>query len=176
MNNKSCYTKEDAYQTLNLINEWTRSSDTKTSILMAFISILFGFTLTAFDAITYIKNSDNITFFFFFIVILIILYIIFAAASVVFCCMSLYARLKYKNLKSNSIFYFGDIAKQDERDFIMKTSEVTEDNIVNDLKLQIAINSRIAKCKLKYFNYGLISSIVLFFCAIILLVIVYSVL
>lgn len=79
MNNKSCYTKEDAYQTLNLINEWTRSSDTKTSILMAFISILFGFTLTAFDAITYIKNSDNITFLSVIIVILIILYIISAS-------------------------------------------------------------------------------------------------
>lgn len=175
MDNKRNYTKEDAYQILNMINEWTRSSDTKTSILLAFISLLLGFTLTVFNGITYIKELEIVNFLAVVIVFFLILYVVSAVIAVVCCCISLTARLKLKNFQTSSIFYFGDIANCTKEVYISKTSEISEADMLKDLKEQIEINSRITKRKFQWFNYGLIASIILFFCAILLLLMVYLV-
>ncbi len=166
------YRKEDAMYTLSAINEWTRSADSKTSILMAFISLLLGFTLAVFDGITYIAQLEKINFLAVVIIMLLIIYVLSAAAAIVFSSLSLAARLKFKNKGFNSIIYFGDIAELSGEEFLSKTAQMTENDIVKDLKTQIVINSRISKRKLKYFNLGLISSIVLFASAIILLIII----
>ena len=175
MDDKRNYTKEDAYQTLNMINEWTRSSDTKTSILLAFISLLLGFTLTVFQGIKYIKELEAVNFLAVLIVFFLILYVFSAAIAIGCCCMSLIARLKLKNFQGSSIFYFGDIANCTKEEYISKTSEISEADMLKDLKEQIEINSRIAKRKFQWFNYGLISSMIVFFCAIILLIMMYLV-
>ena len=106
------------------------------------------------------------------IIMLLIIYVLSAAAAIVFSSLSLAARLKFKNKGFNSIIYFGDIAELSGEEFLSKTAQMTENDIVKDLKTQIVINSRISKRKLKYFNLGLISSIVLFASAIILLIII----
>lgn len=170
------YTKEDAYQTLNMTNEWIRSSDTKTSILMAFISLLLGCTFKVFNGITYIRELGEVDFLAAIIIVFLIGYVCSAGVAIVCSCMSLTARLKIKNCQSNSIFYFGNIANCTKEEYISKTSQISEDDMLNDLKEQIEINARIAKRKFQCFNYGLIASMVLFCCAIILLIIVYSVL
>lgn len=166
------YSKEDAMYTLSSINEWTRSADSKTSILMAFISLLLGFTLAVFDGITYIAQLEKINLLAIVIIMLLVVYVLSAAVAIVFSSLSLVARLKFKNKGSNSVIYFGDIAKLSSEEFLSKTAQMTEDDIVKDLKKQILINSRISKRKLKYFNWGLISSMVLFVSAIILLIII----
>lgn len=173
MENNVNYTKDDAYRTLNIINEWIRSSDTKTSILLGFISLLLGFTLTVFNGITYIKELEKVNFLAVVIVLLLIVYILAAAVAVVCCCLSLIARLKTNKIQSSSIFYFGHIANSTKEDYMSKTSKTTEADILKDIKNQIVINSRIAKRKFQHFNHALIASMVLFFCSITLLLIVY---
>ena len=37
------YSKEDAYQTINLINSWINNVDTKTSFALAYAAVLMGF-------------------------------------------------------------------------------------------------------------------------------------
>ena len=37
------YSKEDAYQTIDLINSWINNVDTKTSFALAYAAVLMGF-------------------------------------------------------------------------------------------------------------------------------------
>lgn len=168
MENKN-YTKEDAYNTLNLINEWIRNSDTKTSILMAMVALLTGLSITVFDNIKNLINFSFSSVFNTILVILISLFICSFIATYYFSFSSLIARLKSKKINSESIFFFGYISSLSEEDFMERTSKISESEIIDDLKKQILINSEIAKIKLNYFNYGLKSSMVLLMCEIILL-------
>ena len=154
MDNKNYYTKDDAYRTLNMINEWIRNSDTKTSILLGFISLLLGFTLTVFNGIAYVKELEKVNFLAVVIVMLLMVYCLSAVIAVICCCMSLIARLKTNNIQSSSIFYFAHIANSTKEEFASETSKITEADILKDIKDQITTNSRIAKRKFLLHSTG----------------------
>ena len=132
MNEKN-YTKEDAYKTLGMINDWISRADTKTSILMGFISLLVGFTIKVFDGVNYISQSDKVDFVVVVVAILTAMYIILAILAIMFSCMSLMARINLKkytkkqgiNLKS--AFYFNSIVQMGYKDFINETSNKSEE-------------------------------------------------
>lgn len=180
MNEKN-YTKEDAYKTLGMINDWISRADTKTSILMGFISLLVGFTIKVFDGVNYISQSDKVDFVVVVVAILTAMYIILAILAIMFSCMSLMARINLKkytkkqgiNLKS--AFYFNSIVQMGYKDFINETSNKSENDIIKDLISQILINSYIAQKKHKYFNLSLFVSFALFIIAIILLLFIYNI-
>lgn len=170
MENKS-YTREDAYNTLNIINEWIRSSDTKTSILITMIALFSGLSISMYETIKGLINFSTNTFLSTVVFILIGLYIGLFIATFYFSFMSLVARKGIKDINSESLFFFGNIANLKEDEFIEKTSNISEKDIINDLKEQIVINSMIANVKFKYFNYSLKSSFFLLVCEMILLII-----
>lgn len=166
----SGYTKEDAYNTLNTVNEWIKNSDIKTSILITLVSALTSVTLFLAPKIeNYINFKANL---FMSIVFLFlgILYICLVCSTFTFCVLSLVARVNFAKNSDKSLFYFGSIAKLNKDEFIEKTSSLNNEEIIKELKSQIVINSKIAKNKFKYFNYGLFSMIGLITCIILLFV------
>lgn len=170
MENKN-YTREDAYKTLNMINEWIRSSDTKTSILMTMVALFSSLSISMFETLKNIISFSANPFLSTIIVIVFVLYIFLFIVIFYFSFISLVARICIKNINSKSLFFFGNIADLEKNEFIEKTSKIVDKDIINDLKEQIVINSKIAKMKLKYFNYSLKASIFLLLCETILLVI-----
>lgn len=125
MENKS-YTREDAYNTLNMINEWIRNSDTKTSILMAMVALFSGLSISMFEKIKGVINFSTNTFLSTIVVVLIGLYIVLFIATFYFSFMTLVARKDIKDINSESLFFFGNIANLKKDEFIKKTSNILE--------------------------------------------------
>ncbi len=172
MENKS-YTREDAYNTLNMINEWIRDSDTKTSILMAIITLFSGLLVVKIDDIKSIIDFSSNPAIGTIFVIIILAYIFSYACVFYFSFMSLYARKNKDKDNNNSIFFFGTISTLSKEEFIKDTSKIKDEDVLNDLKMQILINSKIANRKYNYFNNSLIATSVLFICVIILFILIF---
>lgn len=167
------YTREDAYNTLNIVNEWIRNSDTKTSILMAIITLFSGLLVVKIDDIKSIIDFSSNPFISTMFVIIILAYICSYACVFCFSFMSLYARKNKAKDNNNSIFFFGTISTLSKEEFIKGTSKIKDEDVLNDLKMQILINSKIANRKYHCFNKSLISASVLFVCMIILLILIF---
>lgn len=160
MPNNQGYEREDAYKTLEMINTWINNIDTKVSFALAFSSVLIGFIFSkgvpsVFKRIGEVSKlneligGDVIE-----AIVIVVLYI---SSIIAIMCFLLAIRGKIKNPnQSQSIFFFGSIASQELIDYRTKTSQMTEQGIIDDLKEQIHTNSAICNKKVKCYNTGII--------------------
>lgn len=164
--------KEDAFQTLSVINNWISNIDTKTSFALALLGVLLGFTFgneapNAFVRImseqTLMKMSacDIMA-----AASVICLYLVSFAALI---CLMLAIVARTKNLNTDaSVFFFGAIGGKNLMQYKKELARKSEQEIMEDLEEQIHTNSKICMLKAKYYNIGMrllfISAVLWFVC------------
>lgn len=164
--------KKDAENTLKDIHGWIKSSDTKFSILLGVVAVLFGLTTVVFKSLPYIANNDfSATVFF--VALFTALYILSTVTTLLICLIGLFSRLKPNR---DSCLYFGCIANKNLSVFKQSILSQTEEEKLDDLLNQIHINSIIANKKMKLFNYAIVSAIILLTSTTVSLLMLYSVL
>jgi hypothetical protein len=170
MISKECYTKEDAYQTLLMINSWTSNIDTKISFVMAFMAILIGFVFSADEPRVFSERLNTyisgILAVFGKVLdlqvlgcLLVLCLYVACALSVIFLSLALCARIKNKS-GVTSIFFFGDIASRKFDEVKNDMEHISEEKMVLDLQNQIYNNSEICKRKVNLYNKGLLCFVV----------------
>lgn len=176
-NLNKAYSKEEAFKVLDIVNDSIKHTDNKSAILMGLITLLIGLTTKVFEAVNIISNWNNKVLCAF-LLLLFILYCCAVFLSVVFACLVFVSRykaekyIKYKNLKGNSLLFFGDIDKMGYKGFKDKSSSVSEEEFINEINEQIVINSAISKKKAVYFNFALLFSLILLALTIALLILI----
>lgn len=163
------YNKDDAYQTLELINSWINNIDAKISFALAYVSVLAGFVFANGSPAVF-KEIVDLEVMAKGIVIkaaIVILLYITSFLSIVFMFLALKARIEKrsfwkrifaKNIResnSKSVMFFGAIASNSLNDFKSKTMNMDNKEIIKDLLEQVHTNSKICMKKMKYYNSGL---------------------
>lgn len=153
------YKKEDAYQSLSMINAWIGNIDTKVSFALALAGVIIGVifengTPSSFKRIVEVSklgelNVGDVT-----SAILVGLLYLFSFISIVSFIWSIIARVKNINNVS-SIFFFGSIAGMELENYIDRANRITEEEVIKDLEEQIHINSKICSQKAKWYNIGI---------------------
>lgn len=167
-----CYKKEDAYQSLQIINSWIGNMDTKISFALAFVSVLIGFIFSngapqIVNEISQIEFSQISAIQILSVLLIIVLYLLGLVTIAIFV-FALLARVQ--NLSDiESVFFFGDIAMNTYQNLKERMDQVTDERLLADLQSQIWINSKICSKKAKWFNIGLycffIAMVLYFICA-----------
>ncbi|MBU3188778.1 hypothetical protein K9O30_06335 [Clostridium bowmanii] len=155
------YEKDDLYQTLDRINLWIENSDTKTSIAIGAIGVVFAILLSKDYAVKFkniiisMINSKNFFSFLYLAVLGISIYVICKGCHYLFKVlvprtdMNLY---KESGIKVDSSIFFSTIANtRSYKDFKKIIGKSTKAVQRNDLISQIYICSKI--CDLKFKNY-----------------------
>jgi ABC-type multidrug transport system fused ATPase/permease subunit len=167
---KESYQKEDAYQSLEMINTWINNIDTKVSFALALVGVLIGMvfgagTPKALQRISEVSKLAELSGGEILAAILVCLLYIASLLSIVSFMLVIMARVKNLN-NAPSMFFFGSIAKMTLQNYKDKVNQLTEKQIVEDLEEQIHTNSKICSQKAKWYNIGirfLASTIILWF-------------
>ena len=152
------YSREDAYQSLEMVNSWINNVDSKISYILAFIGVIIGFVFIQGTpkAFANISQADEITCRMLLESILVVLLYIASFLAIVFLVLAIIARTQFQTSK-RSAFFFGTIANE-------------EKEIIEDILGQVHINSGICLRKMKLYNIGItfftISIILCFICMI----------
>lgn len=176
--NKKAYCKEEASRLLEEVIGWVKHADNKASILGAFIVLLAGFNIQAFEAFKIMQAGENIVLCVF-LGLFMAGYLISFALSMGFESLVLISRskspIKYKidkELSKASPLYYGAIQKMTKVGFNKKTADFTEESYLEELNEQIMIVSYVASLKFQYFNRALISSLSMFGFSVTLLILI----
>lgn len=165
-NNNSEFEKDDLYRTLERINLWIGNCDTKTSIAIGAIGVIFAVLLSKDyvvkfkSIITYmIKNIDILPF----------LFLTVFSISIIFICLGCYFLFRalvprtdtnlYKEpgLELDSLIYFSTISySKTYEDYSCKIEKASESILRNDIISQIFICSKICDGKFKSYKKGII--------------------
>ena len=164
------YTKDDAYQSLEMINTWISNIDTKVSFALALAGVLIGIIFeegfpNALQRICEVSKLAELSGGEIIASILVCLLYIVSFWSIVSFMLAIIARVKNLN-NAPSIFFFGSVGKMNFQNYTEKVSQMTEDQIIRDLEEQIHTNSKICSQKAKWYNIGikfLMAMIVLWF-------------
>ena len=170
LNEMSAYTKEDAYQNLEMTNTWISNIDTKVSFAMAFVGVLIGVIFEmgfprALQRVCEVSHVKELKCEEILGVILVCLLYVVGFASIVSFMFAIIARTKNLNNVS-SIFFFGSIGKMDLQSYKEKINKMTEQQIIEDLAEQIHTNASICSQKIRWYNQGtkfLMATIILWF-------------
>lgn len=166
---------DDAYKKLEMINQWINNSDSKSSIVLGLVGIIFTIVFTNTNFINNIERiiseiSKHIIF-------SDVLYIIFFIISIVCCLYGIWSLIKVlvptiksKNVKIKSYLFFGSIAQYSNyKEYKEEFLKANDDDIIDELLNQIYQNSIICNKKyinftngLKYFLLGFVSSLIIF--------------
>lgn len=156
---EQAFKKDDAYQTLTLINTWIGNIDTKISFALALTGVLIGMIFSngipsAFQKITEVTklaelHGDEILA----AIIVGALYIV-SFLSIVCFMWAIIARVK-NPYNSPSLFFFGSIGKMELQNYKDRAKNITEQELIGDLEEQIHTNSKICNQKAKWYNIGL---------------------
>lgn len=167
---KIIYNREDAYQSLGIINSWINSMDTKVSFALTLAGVLIGMTfreglpcslqkVVEVDKLADLSGSEAIA------AILVCALYLFSFISII--CLMLVIIARGKNVNCNSsVFFFGSISTMGLDEYKEKVKCMTEEDIVEDLKEQVHTNSRICMQKTRWYNIGmkfLVATVVLWF-------------
>lgn len=164
------YTRDDAYQSLEMINGWISNIDAKVSFALALAGVLIGFVfqtgfpralqrISEVSKLKELSGSDMIG------AILVCLLYLMSFFAVISLGMTIIAKIKNSN-NNSSVFFFGSIGKMTLQHYKDKVNQMTEKDILEDLKEQIHTNSQICSQKAKWYNRGmrfLMVTIVLWF-------------
>lgn len=173
MNENLISAKEDAKQNLNNIQDWIKAADTKFSILLGVVAVLFGLTTEVFKILPYAaENTFSVKIFF--AVLFWVVYVLSSLSTVIICLSGLFSRMKTP--KTNSMLYFGNIANQELNEYKFNMLATTEEEKLDDLLNQIHINSRIAEKKMKLFNCAVVSTVILITSTTLSLIILFGIL
>lgn len=164
------YTKEDAYQTLELINNWINNVDTKASFALAFIGIMLGFCFTGDLPAAFIsfQKAQNKTIDLWIEVIAVVILITFGVITSTVLLSVLIAKAKNTSGKK-SVMFFGTIAEISLNDYKSKTMNMSETDLTKDLLEQVHTNSIICTQKFKRYNTGMVMMIIFFIAEILML-------
>lgn len=164
------FKKDDAYQTLSMINTWIGNIDTKISFALALAGVLIGMIFSgglpnAFQRITQVSKLSELNGGEIFAVLLVGLLYCASFLSIVSFMWAIIARVKTLN-NASSLFFFGSIGAMELQNYRDKANQITEQDLIDDLEEQIHTNSRICNQKAKWYNNGikfLLITIILWF-------------
>ena len=164
------FKKDDAYQTLSMINTWIGNIDTKISFALALAGVLIGMIFSgglpnAFQRITQVSKLSELNGGEIFAVLLVGLLYCASFLSIVSFMWAIIARVKNLN-NASSLFFFGSIGAMELQNYRDKANQITEQDLIDDLEEQIHTNSRICNQKAKWYNNGikfLLITIILWF-------------
>lgn len=165
------YSREDAYQSLEMVNSWINNVDSKVSYALAFIGVIIGFVFIQGTpkAFTNISQADEITCRMLLESILVVLLYIASFLAIVFLVLAIIARTQFQTSK-RSAFFFGTIANEEKNSYVERVTKMSEKEIIEDILGQVHINSGICLRKMKLYNIGItfftISIILCFICMI----------
>ncbi|AUD63440.1 hypothetical protein BK010_07475 [Tenericutes bacterium MO-XQ] len=148
------FDKDTSFKTLEIVNSWITAADNKSSILLAFLGLIIGFS-----ADTYGKLADLIvhgsTLQITLIIVFGIIYVI-ALGFTIFHLISVFiARTNKVDYFSENLVSFVSIANMESTDYINSAKKANEDTLSEMILSQININSKIAKGKMTHFNNAL---------------------
>ena len=162
MGNKeiNVFNKEDAYDSLEIINSWIYNIDAKISFALVFIGVLIDCISNANFQRVYISilnNSSVLELSRDEIISIVLVSALYFAEFLTLCCLmiALYARLKNPN-GVESVFYFRSIVMMKLKEYMKKTDSISEGEIIKELQEQIHTNSKICTRKAQWFNRGII--------------------
>ena len=172
MENEKKYNKDDAYQTLGLINSWINNIDTKASFALAFQAVVIGFCFnngwpSAIDKIVNTLPKDRIILDWI-CAIAVVLFIVGSALSALFLLLTLVAKTKNTTGKK-SVMFFGTIAASSLNDYKSKVMNMSDVDLTKDLLEQVHTNSCICTVKFKRYSTGMKIMIPVFIYGIIIL-------
>ena len=150
------FKKEDAFQTLTLINTWIGNIDTKISFALALAGVLIGMIFifclpNSFQSITQLSKLSELNGGEIFAVLLVGLLYCASFLSIISFMWAIIARVKNMN-NAPSLFFFGSIGAMELQNYRDKANHITEQELMDDLEEQIHINSRICNQKAKWYN------------------------
>lgn len=155
------YSKEDAYQTIELINSWINNVDTKTSFALAYVAVLMGFAFAHGTPAVFkeLMNTCPPTKEIIIKLILVLALYITSILAVTNLFMAIIARVKNDSGKKSMLF-FGTISTMSLNDYKAKVLNMDERDIIKDLLEQVHTNSKICSLKIKKYNQGIIFLII----------------
>lgn len=169
LQNKS-FDKEDAYETLGIINTWIGNIDTKVSFSLALSGALIGVIFDkgmphVFKRIAEVSNLKVLSGGDLISAILVILLYLSSFISILCFMLSIIARV---NNPSNapSVFFFGSIGNMTLANYKKSVKAMNNQDIIDDLEEQIHTNSLLCSLKAKWYNKGmkcLLAAVVLWF-------------
>lgn len=167
---QQAFKKDDAFQTLTLINTWIGNIDTKISFALALAGVLIGMIFSnglpnAFQRVTEVSKLAELNGGEILAAILVSLLYFTSFMSIVCFMWAIIARVKNPN-NISSVFFFGTIGKMKLQDYRDKMNQIAESELIKDLEEQIHTNSKICNQKSNWYNKGiklLLATIVLWF-------------
>lgn len=164
------FDKEDAYETLGIINTWIGNIDTKVSFSLALSGALIGVIFDKgrpriFRRIAEVSNLKVLSGGDLIGAILVILLYLLSFISILYFMLSIIARV---NNPSNapSVFFFGSIGNMTLANYKSSVKDMEEQDIIDDLEEQIHTNSMLCSLKAKWYNNGmkcLLATVILWF-------------
>lgn len=131
------YTKEDAYHTLEIIDTWISSLDTKVSYALALVGVLIGIVFSAglpsaFQKVAVVSKLSELDGGEIIAVILVGLLYFVSFLSLVSFMLAIVARIKNLN-NAPSIFFFGSISGMELQKYRDRTNQITEKEVLEEL-------------------------------------------
>ena len=167
---KLAFDKEDAYETLGIINTWIGNIDTKVSFSLALsgalISVIFDKGMPRiFKRIAEVSNLQVLSGGDLIGALLVALLYLSSFISILCFMLSIIARV---NNPSNAqlVFFFGSIGNMTLVNYKSSVKDMEEQDIINDLEEQIHTNSVLCSLKAKWYNRGmkyLLATVILWF-------------
>ena len=153
------FDKEDAYETLGIINTWIGNIDTKVSFSLALSGALIGVIFDKgrpriFRRIAEVSNLKLLSGGDLIGTILVILLYLSSFMSILCFMLSIIARV---NNPSNapSVFFFGSIGNMTLANYKKSVKVMNNQDIIDDLEEQIHTNSLLCSLKAKWYNKGM---------------------
>ncbi len=164
------FKKEDAYETLAIINTWIGNMDTKVSFALALSGVLIGVIFekgmpSAFERIAEVSKLAELSGGEIIAAILVVLLYLSSFISILCFMLSIISRVKNLN-NTPSIFFFGSIGNMTLENYKSAVKDMDEKDVIDDLEEQIHTNSKICSLKTKWYNKGmrfLLVTVVLWF-------------
>jgi len=151
---KKVFDKDTSFRTLEIVNSWITAADNKSSILLAFLGLIIGFSASTYGNLAnLVVNGNNIQ-----ITLIIVFGIIYVIALgfTIFHLISVFiARTNKVDYFSENLVSFVSITKMESTDYINSANKINEETLSEMILSQISINSKIAKRKMIHFNNAL---------------------
>ncbi|MBI9010242.1 MAG: hypothetical protein JEZ05_09485 [Tenericutes bacterium] len=151
---KKVFDKDTSFRTLEVVNSWITAADNKSSILLAFLGLIIGFSASTYgNLVDLVINGSTLQITL--IVVFGIIYIIDLGFTIFHLISVFIARTNKVDYFSENLVSFVSIAKMESTDYINSANKVNEDTLSEMILSQISINSKIVKGKMSHFNNAL---------------------
>ena len=155
----SAFKKEDAYQSLEIINTWISNIDSKVSFALALVGVLMGFIFSqgvpsAFETISKVQKLADLGGAEIIAGLLVSILYLSSLGCILCLVMAIVARTKETG-NVTSAFFFGTISAMTLQDYKNKVGSITDEQLLEEVEEQIHTNSKICTLKSKWYNRGI---------------------